>query len=108
MSKVVFTDENFNEEVLNSKIPVVIDFWAIWCGPCKLIAPIMDKLALEYERKVKIGKLDVDVNQQSAIKYGVRSIPTVLYFKDGEVKDMVIGAVHESVFRKKIEEILNN
>ncbi len=108
MSKNIFTDDNFNEEVLNSKIPVVIDLWAIWCGPCKLIAPIMDKLAVEYEGKLKIGKLDVDENPQIAIKYGVRSIPTVLYINNGEVKDMVIGAVHESVFRKKIEEMLNN
>ncbi len=107
MSKIEITDQNFEEEVLKSDVPVVIDFWAIWCGPCRLIAPIMDELAEEYAGRVKIGKLDVDVNQQTAIKYGVRSIPTVLYFKDGEVKDMVIGAVNKSVFKEKLEKLLD-
>lgn len=107
MSKIEITDQNFEEEVLKSDVPVVIDFWAIWCGPCRLIAPIMDELAEEYEGRVKIGKLDVDANQQTAIKYGVRSIPTVLYFKDGEVKDMVIGAVNKAVFKEKLEKLLN-
>ncbi len=107
MSKIEITDQNFEQEVLKSDIPVVIDFWAIWCGPCRLIAPIMDELAEEYAGRVKIGKLDVDANQQTAIKYGVRSIPTVLYFKDGEVKDMVIGAVNKSVFKEKLEKLLD-
>jgi thioredoxin 1 len=107
MSKIEITDQNFEQEVLKSDVPVVIDFWAIWCGPCRLIAPIMDELAEEYAGRVKIGKLDVDVNQQTAIKYGVRSIPTVLYFKDGEVKDMVIGAVNKSVFKEKLEKLLD-
>ncbi len=107
MAKIEFTDQNFEREVLKSDVPVVIDFWAIWCGPCKLVAPIMDELAETYEGRAKIGKLDVDVNQQTAIKYGVRSIPTVLFFKDGEVKDIVIGAVNKQVFIDKLEKLLN-
>ncbi len=107
MAKIEFTDQNFEQEVLKSDVPVVIDFWAIWCGPCKLVAPIMDELAETYEGRAKIGKLDVDVNQQTAIKYGVRSIPTVLFFKDGEVKDIVIGAVNKQVFIDKLEKLLN-
>ncbi len=107
MAKIEITDQNFEEEVLKSDVPVVIDFWAIWCGPCKLIAPIMDELAEEYEGRAKIGKLDVDVNQQTAIKYGVRSIPTVLYFKNGEVVDMVIGARKKEEFKNKLEKLLD-
>ncbi len=106
-NKIEITDQNFEEEVLKSDVPVVIDFWAIWCGPCRLIAPIMDELSEEFEGRAKIGKLDVDVNQQTAIKYGVRSIPTVLYFKNGEVKDMVIGAMNKSVFKEKLEKLLD-
>jgi thioredoxin 1 len=107
MAKIEFTDQNFEQEVLKADVPVVIDFWAIWCGPCKLIAPIMDELSEQYGDKAKIGKLDVDVNQQTAIKYGVRSIPTVLFFKDGEVKDIVIGAVNKQVFVQKLENLLD-
>ncbi len=106
MAEIEFTDQNFEEEVLKSEVPVVIDFWAIWCGPCKLIAPIMDELSEQYGERAKIGKLDVDVNQQTAIKYGVRSIPTVLFFKDGDVKDIVIGAVNKQVFVEKLEKLL--
>jgi thioredoxin 1 len=107
MSKIEFTDQNFEQEVLKSDVPVVVDFWAIWCGPCKLIAPIMDELSEQFGDKAKIGKLDVDVNQQTAIKYGVRSIPTVLFFKNGEVKDIVIGAVNKQVFLQKLESLLD-
>jgi thioredoxin 1 len=107
MAKIEFTDQNFEQEVLKADVPVVVDFWAIWCGPCKLIAPIMDELSEQFGDKAKIGKLDVDVNQQTAIKYGVRSIPTVLFFKDGEVKDIVIGAVNKQVFVQKLENLLD-
>ena len=93
MEPITFTDDNFEDEVLKSNVPVLIDFWAIWCGPCRLIAPIVEELANEYEGKAKIGKLDVDSNQQTSIKYGVRSIPTLLLFKDGELKETIIGAV---------------
>ena len=102
MKPVTITDDNFETEVLNSELPVLIDFWAAWCGPCKMIAPIVEELAIEYDGKVKIGKLDVDDNQQTAIKYGVRSIPTVLLLQNGEVKDTIIGAVPKSVFVEKI------
>jgi len=90
---MTITDDNFEQEVIKSDKPVLIDFWATWCGPCKMIAPIVEELVDEYEGKAKIGKLDVDNNQQTAIKFGVRSIPTILIFKDGKLKDTIIGAV---------------
>jgi thioredoxin 1 len=93
MKPITLTDENFESEVINSDKPVLIDFWAVWCGPCRIIAPIVEELATEYDGKIKIGKLDVDNNQQAAIKYGVRSIPTLLIFKGGKVVDTIIGAV---------------
>jgi len=93
MKAITITDENFDQEVLKSDKPVLIDFWATWCGPCKMIAPIVEELVDEYEGKAKIGKLDVDNNQQTAIKFGVRSIPTILIFKNGKLKDTIIGAV---------------
>jgi thioredoxin 1 len=93
MKTITITDDNFDEEVTKSEKPVLIDFWATWCGPCKMIAPIVEELVDEYEGKAKIGKLDVDNNQQTAIKFGVRSIPTILIFKDGKLKDTIIGAV---------------
>lgn len=106
MKPVTITDDNFETEVINSDLPVLIDFWAAWCGPCKMIAPIVEELAVEYDGKLKVGKLDVDENQQTAIKYGVRSIPTVLILKGGEVKDTIIGALPKSVFAEKINAIV--
>ncbi len=106
MKPITITDENFAVEVLQSDKPVIIDFWAVWCGPCKMIAPIMEEFAVEYDGRVKVGKLDVDNNQQSAIKYGVRSIPTVLYFKDGKLVDTIIGAVPKVHFKQKLEAML--
>lgn len=102
MKPVTITDDNFEQEVLQSDIPVLIDFWAAWCGPCRMIAPIVEELAQEYDGKIKVGKLDVDENQQTAVKYGVRSIPTVLFFKNGEVADNIIGAVPKAAFEEKI------
>ncbi len=93
MKTITITDDNFDEEVIKSDKPVLIDFWATWCGPCKMIAPIVEELVDDYAGKAKIGKLDVDNNQQTAIKFGVRSIPTILIFKDGKLKDTIIGAV---------------
>lgn len=93
MKPIILTDDNFETEVIESSIPVLIDFWATWCGPCKAIAPIVEDLAKEYDGKAKIGKLDVDNNQQTAIKYGVRSIPTLLIIKNGQVNSTIVGAV---------------
>ncbi len=106
MKPFTFTDENFNTEALKSDVPVIVDFWAAWCGPCRMIAPIIEDLSEEYQGKVKVGKLDVDDNQQTAIKYGVRSIPTVLFFKGGELKDTIIGAVPKSIFTEKLQKLL--
>lgn len=106
MKPVEITDQNFETEVIKSDKPVLIDFWAVWCGPCKLIAPIVEELAGEYDGKVKIGKLDVDSNQQTSIKYGVRSIPTLLLFKDGNLKDTIIGAVPKSKIVEKLNAAL--
>ena len=88
---VTLTDGNFSQEVLKSPTPVVVDFWAEWCGPCKMIAPVLDELAGEYDGKVKIGKVNIDEHQQLAINYGINSIPTLLFFKNGEVADQVVG-----------------
>jgi len=106
MEPITFTDDNFEDEVLKSDVPVLIDFWAIWCGPCRLIAPIVEELANEYEGRAKIGKLDVDSNQQTSIKYGVRSIPTLLLFKNGEVKETIIGAVPKPHIVEKLNAVL--
>lgn len=86
-----FTDANFDEQVLKSKLPVMVDFWATWCGPCQMAGPIVDQLADDYKGKTTIGKLDVDENQQTAMKYGVMSIPTVILFKDGKEVGRKVG-----------------
>jgi len=93
---IAFTDENFDREVLQSGIPVLVDFWATWCAPCKAIAPLIDIVADEYAGKVKVGKVNVDENQATPGKYGVRGIPTVILFKDGAILDQVVGAVPKS------------
>jgi thioredoxin 1 len=102
MGLIEITDDNFENEVIKSELPVLIDFWAVWCGPCKMVAPIVEELATEYDGKAKIGKLDVDSNQQTSIKFGVRSIPTLLLFKDGELKDTIIGAVPKTNIVEKL------
>jgi len=99
----IFTDDNFAEEVLDSKIPVLVDFFAVWCGPCQAIAPVLEKLAKEFDGKVKIGKMDVDQNPQTPAKYGVRGIPNLIIIKDGEVVEQLVGALPEEELRAKIE-----
>ena len=106
MKPVEFTDDNFETEVLQSNIPVLIDFWAVWCGPCKMIAPIVEELSGELEGKVKIGELDVDSNQKTSIKYGVRSIPTLLIFKDGKLADTIIGAVPKTHIVDRLNKVI--
>ncbi|MGD1006829.1 MAG: thioredoxin [Ignavibacteriaceae bacterium] len=106
MKPITITDENFQSEVINSTEPVLIDFWAAWCGPCRIIAPIVEELAGEFSGKVKIGKLDIDNNQQTSIEYGVRSIPTLLIFKDGKVRETIIGAVPKSNIVQKLNAVL--
>ena len=91
-SIVTLTEDNFEAEVINSDVPVLVDFWAEWCGPCKMIGPVLDQVASEIGDGAKIGKVNVDDNQALAGKYGVRSIPLLLFFKDGEIKDQVVGA----------------
>ena len=103
MKPVEFTDDNFETEVLQSNIPVLIDFWAVWCGPCKMIAPIVEELSGELEGKIKIGKLDVDNNPQVATTYGIRSIPTLLIFRDGKIVDQIIGAVPKQAIAQKLD-----
>jgi len=93
MHPLEITDANFADEVEKSDLPVLIDFWAVWCGPCRMIAPIVEELAGEFEGKAKIGKVDVDNNPMIAGKFGIRSIPTLLIFKGGQVVDQIVGAV---------------
>jgi thioredoxin 1 len=108
MMPMELNESNFDKEVLKSDLPVLIDFWAIWCGPCKMIAPIVDDLAKEYDGKIKIGKVDVDNNQHIAMQYGIRSIPTLLVFKGGKVVEEIKGAAPKKVLVEKLLKHINN
>ena len=104
--EVTLTDKNFNEEVIHSQTPVLVDFWAVWCGPCKMIGPIVAEIAQEFEGKIKVGKVNVDENQATAAKYGIRGIPTLLFFKGGELVNQVVGVQPKTKLVELINKIL--
>jgi thioredoxin 1 len=107
MADLVFTDQNFKTEVLESTIPVLVDFWAEWCHPCKIVGPIVEELATEYAGKLKVGKVDVDANQVAG-NYGIMSIPSLLIFQNGQVVKSMVGAQSKDNFKREIDSVLGN
>jgi thioredoxin 1 len=101
-----FTDANFDQEVLNSEQPVLVDFWAGWCGPCKMIAPAVDNIAAAYAGKIKVGKVNVDQNGATPSRYGIRGIPALLLFKDGKVADQIVGLVPQEAIEQTIKKVI--
>lgn len=104
---IILTDQNFEQEVIQSKVPVLVDFWATWCGPCQVIGPIIDELARDFEREeIKIGKINIDENSEIAEKYGVMSIPNLIFFKDGKIADQLLGIQSKKTLKENIEKII--
>ncbi len=99
---IELTDATFDEKVLKSDVPVLVDFWAVWCGPCKMVAPIVEEVGNEYEGKLQVAKMDIDQNRQVAMQYGIRSIPTLLLFKNGDVVEQIVGAVPKAQLLEKV------
>jgi thioredoxin 1 len=99
------TDGDFDQQILQSDIPALVDFWAAWCGPCRTVGPVVEELAGEYKGKIKVAKMDVDANKQIAGKYGVRGIPTLMLFKDGQVVDQIVGAVPKSRIKELLDKV---
>jgi thioredoxin 1 len=102
MKPIELTDGNFQKEVLESRQPVLVDFWAVWCGPCRMVAPVVEEIAHEYDGKIKVGKVDVDSNPEVSMKFGIRSIPTLMVFKGGQVVEQIIGAMSKTNLIKKV------
>ncbi len=106
MALIHLTDNNFKKEVLESDLPVLVDFWAPWCGPCKMLSPLVEESAKEFDKKLKVAKVNVDESPQAATKYGVMSIPTLIFFKRGKIMNQVVGALSRQELKKKIQENL--
>ncbi len=100
------SDDNFESEIVNSEIPSMVDFWAEWCGPCKKVGPVVEELAAEYEGKIKIAKMDVDSNRQTPAKFGIRNIPTLILFKNGEVVNTIVGAQPKTSIEEELKKLL--
>lgn len=107
MSAAAVTDASFKQEVLDSEVPVLVDFWAPWCGPCRMVAPVVEEIAQQYQEKIKVVKVNTDENPNVASQYGIRSIPTLMIFKGGQRVDMVVGAVPKTTLANTIEKHLN-
>jgi len=103
---VEITDANFDDTVLKSDKPVLVDFWAVWCGPCRIIGPIVEEIASEYDGRALIGKLDVDSNRDTAVRYGIQAIPTLLLVKNGEIADRIVGATDKNSIKAKLDALL--
>ena len=100
------TDDTFDEEIVQSDLPAIVDFWAAWCGPCRMVGPVVEELSKEYEGKIKVAKMDVDQNRQTPARFGIRNIPTLIFFKGGEVANTIIGAQPKSAIEEEIKKLL--